>query len=209
MIDSPKRRRVGTGKARKFYLMGLSCRGGKVGWKMENEATLLMGKLALIPPPGQRGFPDFPELPHLVFDKALGRRPPRDLERYHDHWLVSDRMKAVLQRLDPDGVTFVKCLSRANRGSVAHDYWLCDVLRILDAVDEQNSRLRIEINSTGYKWYSLMGGASLRFREEIVGSAHIFRLRFSISHVVCDQTMKDACKDAGLKGIAFHDAAKY
>jgi hypothetical protein len=183
--------------------------GGKVAWGMENEVALLMGGRVVGPRSEQRGFPNFPETPRLVFDKALGKRPPCDLEQYHDYWLLSDRMKTVLERLDPDGFAFIKCLSRATRGSAALDYWLCDVLRILDAVDEEKSRLRIEIDERGRKSYSLMGGALLVFREEIVRSAHIFRLRYSIGYVICDQELKDRCKEAGLKGIAFWDPAKY
>jgi hypothetical protein len=59
------------------------------------------------------------------------------------------------------------------------------------------------------KRYSLLGGANLFFREEIVGSTHIFRLRFSIPNIICDGSLKNVCKAAGLKGIAFKDAANY
>lgn len=209
MVASSTGKRARTGKIRKFYGMGPNpCIGGKGGWIVENEPVLLMGRFVLGPPPGQRGFPQFPELPRLVFDKKLGR-PPRDVEQFHDYWLVSDRMKAILQRIDPDGVAFVQCLSRTSSGSAAPVYWLCDVLRILDAVDEEKSHLRIETDSTGYKWYSLTGRPSLVFREEIVGSAHIFRLRFSIGNVICDQALKSACKAAGMTGIAFDDAARF
>lgn len=119
-------------------------------------------------------------------------------------------MKAVLERLDPEGVEFEKCVCRSKSESAAPVYWLCDVVRILDAVDEEKSRVKIEYDPPDHrKRYNLLGGANLLFREEIVGSAHIFRLKFLQPRIVRSQSMKDACKEAGLKGISFHDAANY
>jgi hypothetical protein len=133
-----------------------------------------------------------------------------DWEIYHAYWVVSDPMKSVLETLDPEGVTFVRCETRHPDGSAGPTCWLCDVIRVLDAVDEQRSRVKIEYDPTGsHKRYDLMGGADLFFREEIVGAAHIFRLRFLLPKIICDQSMKDVCKDAGLKGIGFREAAKY
>jgi hypothetical protein len=81
-------------------------------------------------------------------------------------------------------------------------------VRVLDAVDEMASRLRI-YDEQGYKTYSLVGGASLLFKEDVVGSAHVFRIAHAKSWVICDQHIKDSCKAAGLKGISFRDAAHY
>src|SRR5205807_9981135 len=67
-------------KSRKFYRMGPDLRsGGAPGWKLENESLLLQGELALGPPAGRRGFPEYPEPPRFLFDKKLGRLP-RDIE---------------------------------------------------------------------------------------------------------------------------------
>ncbi|MCP3476990.1 DUF1629 domain-containing protein [Bradyrhizobium sp. CCGUVB1N3] len=210
MNSSANEKRKRKAKARKFYIIGPDARiGGKGGWEMENLPALLMGRRVLVPPPGQRGFPDFSEPPRLVFDKSLGRNP-RDLEQFHDYWLVSDRMKGVLEQLDPEAFGFVKCVSQNRDRSVGPAYWLCDVLRILDAVDEEKSRVRIEYDPPDHrKRYSLLGGANLFFREEAVGPAHIFRLQFLFPRVICDDLVRDACKEADLKGIGFHDAAKY
>ncbi|MBR0756565.1 DUF1629 domain-containing protein [Bradyrhizobium jicamae] len=208
MIALSNEKRPRKARARKFYIVGPNVRLGKGGWEMENLPALLMGPRILAPTPGQRGFPNVPEMPYLVFDKRTGR-DPRDVEQFHDYWLVSDRIKTVLARLDPDGVAFVKCHSSCKHGGPAPTYWLCDVLRLLEAVDEEKSRLTIKGDSQGHKWYSFVGGASLVIREDVVASAHIFRLSFSLSNIVCDQELKDACKDAGLKGITFDDAADF
>jgi Protein of unknown function (DUF1629) len=194
-------------KARKFYCIGLDFRfRTPPGWQMENLAVLNGGHRTLLAPLGARGFPQFPEPPRLLIDRALGRAPV-DWELFHDYWIVSDRMKTVLETLDREGVAFVRCETRYQGGSAAPVYWLCDVLRLLDAVDEEKSRVKIKHYDSDYKVYDLMGGASLVFKEEVVGSAHIFRLRFLHPRIICDQSVKDACKDAGLRGIRFVDAS--
>jgi hypothetical protein len=114
----------------------------------------------------------FPEPPRLVIDKSLGR-DPRDWEMFQDYWLVSDRMKILLEMLDSEGVRFVRCESRYRDNRVAPTYWLCDIVRVLDAVDEANSVLKIEYPTPDWKVYKLHG-SSLVFKEEIVGAAHIF-----------------------------------
>jgi len=198
-------------KARKFYVVSLDYRTRSApGWRMENLELLEGSRQGLSPPIGQRGFPPYPEPPRLLIDNSLGREP-RDFEIYHDYWVVSDRMKSVLETIDPEAVAFVKCDTLHGDGSAGPAYWLCDVLRVLDAVDEEKSRVKIECDPPDHrKRYNLLGGANLFFREDIVvGSIHLFRLRFLLPKIVCDQYLKAACKEAGLKGIGFNDAADY
>jgi hypothetical protein len=201
-------KRVPKPKARKFYKMdpdfGL---GGAPGFRIENKPNLLLGRRILGPEPGQRGFPKYPEPPRLLFDKKLGR-PPRDLELCSEYWLISDRMKTVLEAVDQAGFAFARCEVRLRGGEPGPAYWLCDVVRVLDAVNEMASRLRI-YDEQGHKTYSLVGGASLIFKEDVIGSAHIFRIAHAKSVVICDQHLKDSCKAAGLKGISFRDVANY
>jgi len=104
----------------------------------------------------------------------------------------------------------VKCEVRFRNGTAGPAYWLCDVIRVLDAVDEAASRVKIKYDPIyGIKSYSLAGGASLIFKEDVVGSAHVFRVFHLKPAIICDQQLKDACKGAGLKGITFKDAANY
>nr|WP_258719550.1 MULTISPECIES: DUF1629 domain-containing protein [unclassified Bradyrhizobium] len=206
MVGSPPERRRGKAKARRFYVVGLARFQTAPGWEMENLAVLAGGRQVLIPPPG-RGFVPFPEPPRLVIDKSLGRAPT-DWELFHDYHLVSDRMKSLLEVLDMEGVRFVRCETRYRDGRAAPTYWLCDVVRVLDAVDEAKSVLEIEYPTPGRKVYNLRGRSSLVFKEDSVGAAHIFRLLFYPT-IVCDQVAKDACKEAGMRGIGFTDATKY
>lgn len=173
---------------------------------MENLEVVAGVRKILIAPPG-RGFVPFPEPPRLVIDKSLGRAP-RDWELFHDYWLASDRMKILLETLDLEGVRFVRCETRYRDGRAAPTYWLCDVIRVLDAVDEERSVLKIDYPTPDRKVYDLSARSCLLFKEDSVGAAHIFRLRF-YPMIVCDQVVKDACKEAGMRGIGFTDATKY
>lgn len=130
---------------------------------------------------------------------------PRELEQYSGFWLVSERMKDVLEDVDPGVCAFVRCeliLAGGNKGPA---YRLCDVQRILDALDEVQSHVRV--NRQGdHKWYSLSGFEVLVFKEAVIGDAHVFRMAYREIAVVCDDTLRNACKAAKLKGLHFRDA---
>jgi Protein of unknown function (DUF1629) len=186
---------------------------GNQGYLLENLLSLAPDEKALRPPPGRRGFRDYPEMPRFLFDKSVGRLP-QDLELFHAYWLVSDRTKSVFEAVDPAGFAFLACDVRLPRGDYdGSPYWLCDVVRVLDALDEAQSRLTIGIRESkaysdfGKKYYSFSGGRELVFRDDAIGDARVFRMEYLQAVVICDQTMKRACKAAGLKGIKF-DGAK-
>jgi Protein of unknown function (DUF1629) len=155
------------------------------------------------PRQGRRAFPDYPEPPRVLFDRK-SHRPPRDLEDCAGYWLISDRAKQLFETLNSRGFAFFKCETRFTNGESGPDYFLCDVVRELDALDEQASR-RFEIrhDSEGRK-YSFKMDASLVFKEDVVGAAHIFHVAY-FGPVICDQSLRDAWKAAGLKGIWFHE----
>jgi hypothetical protein len=207
MGDTSKRARKP--KARKFYVIGPSLRaGGASGYEIENEGKLLEGRLALGPPPGRRGFPDYPEPPRLRIDKKLGSRPPGDLQVYGEYWLISDAMKTMLETCDPDACAFVKCDVQPAEAAPGSGFWLCDVVRVLDALEESASKVEIGHEADG-KRYSFVGRTSLIFKEDVIARARIFRMAHMEPTIICDQQLKDACKTAGLKGIQFRDASDW
>src|SRR5262245_4039646 len=80
------------------------------------------------------------EPPRLLIDPKRGR-PPSDCDWYRGYWIVSDKLKAVLNAVDPDACAFVKCDVRHAQGKATDGgYWLMDIVRNLDAVDESASR---------------------------------------------------------------------
>jgi len=202
MSAKPARR----ARTRKFHRMSNDyTRGGALGLELENLAVLMPGWRTFGPRTGRRGFAEFPELPRFRYDKKRGR-PPRDLDEYGGYWLVSDRAKAVLQSVDPDGFAFAPCEVWLPEGLADPPYWLCDVVRMLEALDETTSRIRVEIDeATNRKYYRPTGDGSVVIKEDVVGPAHVFRLAHGEVWIFCDHELKDACKAAGLKGIRFRE----
>jgi hypothetical protein len=151
------------------------------------------------------GDPDqYPERPHLIHVPETGGMP-RDFENLFGIWIVSEGLKRVFESVDPDGFVFVPCDFTLADGTSGPPCYFCGVLRTLDALDEGASKLKIKIGDyVNGKFYSFAGGASLVFREDVVGAAHIFRTPFT-DMVFCDRRLHDAVNAAGLKGVEFRD----
>lgn len=202
----PIARRPRAPKSR-FYNMGLnSYTGSGRGFWIEDESVL--------PPHGVDRLPaSTPPVPY-VFDKSKGS-PPYDLELCYAWWLISDRTKEVFEQVDAEAFVFVPCNVRVPKGSYhGPNYWVCDVVRVLDSLDEAESHLRIGVRDDvryldhGKKYYELIPGYKLVFKEASIGNAHIFRMAHNEATVICDQELKDACKYAGLRGIGFRYVLK-
>ena len=56
-------------------------------------------------------------------------------------------------------------------------------------------------------FYSVPGGASLVFKREVVGNAHIFRQSRLGTEAICDRVLFDALSAAQLSGPSLRDAA--
>lgn len=198
-----------------FLLMPDTTRGGRGhGVEIENEEVLLTPPRMIIRP-REGGFPIFKEKPRLIFSPKEGD-PPEDLEGgLSGYWLVSERLQQVFAAVDPEGFAFVECDYRLADGSEGPRYYLCEVTREVDAVDEQASKLFIDtaeyfING---KFYDLTGGTSLAFRKDLLGHAHVFRTPYSGNLTFCDRLLRDAVWKAGIGGprrscgLRFKDAA--
>jgi hypothetical protein len=197
-----------TAKRRTFYIMTGTTTARASGFKLLNERRLFHGGPAIfVPPPGRRGFRDYPELPVFLSDVRLGRND-RDFEEDCEYWFISDRMKAVLESVDPEAFAFLKCKVQLPDGTDGPLRWLCDVVRVLDALDEEKSTITKRAASDGGEVYSFFGEVKLIFKEEVVDSSHIFRMEYFDAKVICDEKMRLACKAADLTGLRFINAAK-
>lgn len=192
----------------KFFAIEPSFWGdGKVpGLEIANKTALRVpGTYVVRPPTGDPN--QYLEKPHLGHVPELGGMP-RDFEDLAGIWIVSERLKQVFKSVDPEGFAFAACDLTLADGSPGPQYYFCGVLRTLDALDEGASRLKIKISDdyVNGKHYSLAGGASLGFKEEVIGSAHIFRTPFS-GMAFCDRALYDALSAANLDGVRLRDAA--
>lgn len=137
------------------------------GVQFTNKRQLLSPP-RLILRPDEGGFPPLRELPLLTLEPSAGPEP-RDLEAgFSGYWLISGRLHDVMAAVDPEAFAFAEVDYRLTDGTPGPRYYLCDVMRERDALDEAGSRLKIKIDDDYVrgKFYSLAGGASLAFRNE-------------------------------------------
>lgn len=128
------------------------------------------------------------------------------------YWLVSDRLRHVMETVDAGAFAFVDADYRLEDGSKGPPLFLCDVIRTLDALDEEASQLNVEISDEfeDGKFYGLMGDVRLAFKPEVLGASHVFRLKFH-GGVFCDRFFKNAVEQAGIitarksNGLWFND----
>lgn len=187
-------------KKGEFFLLEPDARrGGKGhGVVFENENALRTPP-RLIVKPKEGGFPPLRETPRLVHHPREGVLP-QDLEGgFSGYWLVSERLRRVMESVDASAFAFADTDYRLADGSKGPTVFLCDVVRRLDALDEEASQLDIEINDEyeAGKYYDLTGDIRLAFRRDVLGCAHVFRLPFH-GRVFCDKAFKEAVKGAGI-----------
>jgi hypothetical protein len=204
-------------RTRKFYIISYSVAHKLADFEVENLDVLLatsralyppltLGANALYPPPGRQGFPAYLEKPRVVIGKRKKGPPPSDIELFHSYWLISDRLKSLFESFDPPAFEFQACDVKLADGATGPVYWLCDVVRVLDAFAESTlQEIRRYRERTGNTYRGFQGDKTLAFNETIIGNSHIFRTPYSLGDVFCDQALKDACKEAGIKGISFYD----
>lgn len=180
------------------------------GLQFANETVLCRPGMRTVDRPN--GDPaQYSERPHLVHVPAEGGLP-RDFEVYASIWIVSQALKDVFDAVDRQGFAFVACDFTLADGSPGPQYYLCDVIRELDALDAPASRVKVKlehdfITDQDVQFYSIAGGASLVFKKGVVGGAHVFRQPNSGFAPICDRTMFDALSRAMLDGVRLRDAS--
>ncbi|WAT13703.1 imm11 family protein [Xanthomonas fragariae] len=199
-----------------FYVLGPDMRGSRGhGVVFENENKFPWPPHMHIGP-SSAGIKEFKEVPRLR--QSRPNDMPSDLDSdFRGYWLVSEPLKQLFESIDPEGFEFASCDFILNDGSKAPAHYLCDIVRVIDAIDEDASKVKIltEGYSKQGKHYSLAGGASLAFRKTVIDSAHIFRTPYNSRLVICDQILRNALVENGFgkprnsRGVWLIDAANY
>ncbi|MFA0923614.1 imm11 family protein [Xanthomonas fragariae] len=196
-----------------IYILQPDMRGGGRGHGVEFENEKVVPFPAyLSSPPESGGLAALQETPRLRYDSRIGDMP-NDLDSgFKDYWLVSGPLKQLFQSVDPEGFVFVRCAFLLEDGSEAPPHYLCEVVRILDAIDEAASTVKVLTGYPNGKYYSITGGANLAFRKEIIGSAHVFRTPYT-ADAFCDRVLRDTLIEHGFgksprtRGVRLIDAA--
>ena len=159
--------------------------------------------------PWEGGIPPLKEMPRLLYDPKEGDFP-RDLEgNFSGYWLISERLKDVFEAVDPEAFEFAPTDFRLQDGTPGPPYYLCDVVRVLDAVDEKNSIVKIETGEEYVlgKAYDFSGTVRLAFQKRVVGDSHVFRVPYSATMfiVFIDKLVVTALTVAGISNHASHN----
>ncbi|MBO9741256.1 DUF1629 domain-containing protein [Xanthomonas axonopodis pv. begoniae] len=174
-----------------FYILRSDVRGGGRGHGVEfdNEDAVPF-PIAYSRPGEDAGLAALKETPRLRHDSRIGDMPDDLDSGFKRYWLVSEPLKQVLEAADPEGFAFALCDFRLEDGTPGAPHYLCEVVRIIDAIDEEASTVKVLTGYRNGKHYSVAGGAELGFRKDVIGAAHIFRTPYT-SDAFCDRFLRD------------------
>ncbi len=190
-----------------YYTLSSNRAKNPSGLMLDNESDLISAECPVygIRDASKRGIPSLNKVPRFRYIKREGRLP-QDIEDFRGILLVSEKAKCLFERVDSDAFEFKFC-EIVNHNNIKMDkYWLCDVIRVLDALDELQSDAVIE-SIGGRKRYDLLRSRHLVFKKEIVGRSHIFRMDHRWTTVICDSAFRRACEEENLKNFIFKNVS--
>lgn len=150
------------------------------------------------------GFPVM-DPPIFRFGADLGRMPIADAEALgRGLWLVSARAKELLEKIDAEAFSFLKAITLEQSARPGPSYWLCDVVRILDALDpEQSVAMKRASGAVHLEPKSPWDGVFLR---SVVEGRAIFRLKGMPRNIFCNWNTAEALQRSGLTGFRIYCA---
>lgn len=188
--------------ARKYYSLEIDFNvANKVQYpKWVNKTEQMKGFFAR-PDQAFRGLV-FSEPPRFRFERKRANSRLLDAESITlGIWLVSDRVRVVFEKLDPEAFVFQKVEIDCGESSwPGPDFWLVDILRTLDCIDEERSVIRYQ-DTPGIKAYAAL--IDVRMRPEVVGTAHAFRLAYATTKLIVDDVIVAALKAEKIRGFEF------
>lgn len=142
----------------------------------------------------------FSEVPRVSFDRRGHRGVPLDAYPILlGIWLVSDRLKHLFERIDPNSFVFEHAeVDYGNFEKPGSDYWFCDIPLLLDCVDEGRSQIEYQKN-TPFKNYLHL--ATVEMLPKAVGKAHAFRLKYAPLKQIVDDVLASALENENIVGF--------
>lgn len=150
------------------------------------------------------GFPEGMEFPRF---EVAGTPRAKRADVYsivRNLWLVSNRAKAAFEKCDKGAFAFIQATLQSTGGVVLElDYWLCDVVRLVDALDAERSGLKLDRTGDRPQTLSALAGGEASFRAADLDGIHFFRLATEPGTICCDETGRGAIRAASpkLRGI--------
>ncbi len=138
----------------------------------------------------------------MKFDKKKPIKSLRDAYIVHPSmWMVSERLRALLESIDPEAFVFAPIdMDYSNFDDPGPQFWLCDLIRFLDCVDEERSTIKYQEGIPMKNYIRLI---DVEMKPEIIGDAHAFRLTHSPLKLIVDDVLVDALKKEKIRGFSF------
>lgn len=148
--------------------------------------------------------PDYVEAPHFVIAKKKANALS-DFGIIDGFMFISEKLKTIIDDLAPNSCEFRPCTTEFTDNMPGPKIWLCSVTKVFrDAVDLSKSRIGITGNGRySFLEYQFSGGSNLVFRKKKIQSDHLFQLTECAPKYFCDESFKQTCKAAKIRGLAF------
>lgn len=139
--------------------------------------------------------------PQITFDRRKKRGKLIDAWPALGMWFVSDRLKQLLEQIDPQAFEFVATqVDYSKFDEPGPAYWLCNLTRQLDCIDDEKSKVTFQ-TQVDFKAYDLL--IDVKMRPEVVGDAHAFRLVHQHTTWIVDDILVQAMTAAKIRAWRF------
>jgi len=146
------------------------------------------------------------EPPQLLHPEATQQNPIDVFQIGRSLLIVSDRAKQSLASIDGEAFEFVEARCRFEDGSPAPTMWLADVVRFVDASDEEKSDVYVRFITnwqTGQpvKRVSHQTRGAGFFYAAALNDVHVFRPLYSPFSIFLDDAVVAAAQQQGWIGF--------
>ena len=189
-----------------YYILDASWCSNASEYTILNESKLIEGRplrssqiFAAIP--WHPGFWPMSEKPVLQI-KEKPRKMPKDIDYCGGYWLISEKCKTFFEDIDPLAFEFVECDCLDVNGSPTKSRWFCDVIRVVDALDEQKTKVTIKTPEGWHKSYEIEVTSNLYFRTNAIpANCHIFKMAHYHGMRIVDRQLRDGLKNERMTNI--------
>ncbi|MET4131408.1 hypothetical protein ABIE62_000520 [Porphyrobacter sp. MBR-155] len=152
--------------------------------------------------------------------KQLRRRSGRnipDFDKFNGLFVVSDKFKSIVERLEPGVHQFIPFQIVERGGVVRADMWFMVVCNRLDTVDRERTTMMLHIGRL-WAWsrdvpedhwpegfVSRGRDEKIVFNHAQVGNHHIWRDKHEATMTLVSDAMAEALRTAGVTGIDFFE----
>ncbi|RYG36040.1 MAG: DUF1629 domain-containing protein [Burkholderiales bacterium] len=136
------------------------------------------------------------------------RNKPLDIYGFGTRRVVSDRAKSLLVEIDPTAFDFVKCDTITRKDFVVAPYWMVDIARAVDGIDEERSVFELAEGVDGITGQPYYGPHfhqlhDLHLSSDTPPEFHAMLLKQFRSHMIFDEVIVDAWRALRFSGAAF------